>query len=283
MNNEAFEKEFEEEAIEKPVTTGRELFTYDPIDTVRPSKRQQKIVQMACWPKVKNMLENGVAIKDIVWYIQNVAKEYTHVKPESLRTIIHQWLGNLDNRKNFVDRRVPVRHLNLIAQNTDRIDPIDAMNVLYAIQMERILWVFDDERDKRKLDPDNNANIRLAKEMLTALAEMQGDITRNKMKSFGAKTTTGGAPERTVTETLATMDRVKRAFEERHGPTAAGILFDPKSRRKIFNVMQKIRRNGSVTMQDILNENSELASQHKPEHQIEIIMNEETDTSFEGE
>lgn len=239
-------------------TGGDTLFSFDPVNAMSRKRRSKKLESMQCWPQVKHMLDNGIAVPEIVHYIQITRKEYTNVKPQSLTTIIYQWLGSLDNRKRLIDYRVPVKHLNLIKSNSERVDPIDGMNMLFALHMDRVLMAYDKEKQKKAPSKDNNKMIEIAMDMLNSLAQMQG-VGDPKMMSL--KNPTNSTTEQRVDGTLAQMDRIKKQFEERWGSTAAQVLLDPESRNKLFNAVNKIRKTAGPTMARIIEENSRKANE----------------------
>jgi hypothetical protein len=234
---------------------GETLFSFDPTQVMSRKRRNKKLESLTCWPQVKHMLDNGTPIAEIVHYIQVTRKEYVEVKSQSLHTMLNQWLSNVENRNKLIDHRVPVRHLNLINSNRERIDPVDAMNMLFAVQMDRVLMSFEKEKAKKVIDKDNTGNMRLAMDMLGSLNTMQATDPRAAIKA--------GIPassEARMDGTLAQMDRIKKMFEDRWGGTAAKVLMDPDSRNRLFNAVNKIRKTSSVTMSELINKNSEQAS-----------------------
>lgn len=239
-------------------TGGDTLFSFDPINAVSKKRRNKKLEAMQCWPQVKHMLDNGLPVVEIVHYIQNTRKEYTHVKPNSLRMIIYQWLGSISNRKRLVDHRIPVRHVSLINSNQERIDPIDAMNMLFAIQMDRVLMGYERERQKGKLEKENGPTLKLAMEMLSSLADMQRGSDPRPLTSKG-----GSVPTETsrMDSTLAQMDRIKKVFEERWGSTAAEVMLNPESRNKLFNAIHKVRKTSGIAMTELIQRNTEKAKE----------------------
>jgi hypothetical protein len=236
-------------------TGGEALFSFDHTQVMSRKRRNKKLESLVCWPQVKHMLDNGTPIPDIVHYIQVTRKEYVDIKAESLRSMLNQWLSNAVNRNKLIDHRVPVRHLNLINSNQERIDPVDAMNMLFAVQMDRVLMGFEKEKARKTLDKDNTANLRLSMDMLSSLNSMQATDPRVAIKA-GIPTSS----EARMDGTLAQMDRIKKMFEDRWGGTAAKVLMDPDSRNRLFNAVNKIRKTSSVTMSDLIQKNSEQAA-----------------------
>jgi len=241
-------------------TGGDTLFTFDPINAMSRKRRNKKLETMKCWPQVKHMLDNGIPLSEIVHYIQHTRKEYTNVKPNSLRVMINQWLGGLDNRKRLIDHRIPVRHINLINSNAERLDPIDAMNMLFAIQMDRVLMTYDKEKQKKTLNKENNQALKLAMDMLNSLASMQnvGDPRIVMGKSMASP---NASAEQRIDSTLAQMDRIKKAMEDRWGSTAAQVLMNPESRNKLFNAVNKIRKTAGTTMAQLIQDNTQKAEE----------------------
>lgn len=236
-------------------TGGDSLFSFDHTQVMSRKRRNKKLESLQCWPQVKHMLDNGTPIAEIVHYVQVTRKEYVDIKPESLRTMINQWLSNAVNRNKLIDHRVPVRHLNLINSNQERIDPVDAMNMLFAVQMDRVLMSFEKERARKATDRDNTGNLRLAMDMLSTLNTMQATDPRAAIKA--------GIPqssEARMDGTLAQMDRIKKMFHDRWGGTAAKVLMDPDSRNRLFNAVSKIRKTSSVAMSDLIQKNSDQAA-----------------------
>lgn len=246
---------------------GESLFAYDPLQAMSKRRRNKKLEGMKCWPQVKNMISNGTPVSEIVHYIQNTRKEYVDVKNASLITIINQWIAYGGKT---LDTRIPTKHINLINSNKERIEPIDAMNMLFAIQMDRVLIGYEKEKKTQTLTKDNNGAMSLAIEMLNSIDSMQKIDPRIPKAGSGLEKTDS---------TLAQMDRIKKLFEDRWGGTAAKVLMDPESRNRLFNAVHKIRKTSSVTMSSILQKNSEQAESIDTQV-IEVSSDDIIDTDF---
>lgn len=255
------------------------LFSFDPIQTMSRKRRKKKLEAMKCWPEVKHMLDNGIPVRDIVHYIQVDRKEYTSVTPASLRTIINQWCGSLVNRNKLIDHRIPVRHLNLINSNNERIDPVDAMNMLFAIQMDRVLIMYQKEQQAGKTYAENTSNLKLATDMLRIL----NDMMQTDPRAFGRKVSSvvPATNEGKMDSSLMALDRLKKQFEERYGATAASVMMNPESRNRLFNAVSRIRKTGDLTVTSLIERNTEAAQQLEVKNtQIIEVSTDEGDDGF---
>jgi hypothetical protein len=234
---------------------GDTLFQFDPLDTMSRKRRAKKLESLECWPQVKHMLDNSKPIAEIVHFIQVTRKEFTQVKPQTLKGMLHHWLSSATNRSRLVDHRIPVRHLNLINSNQDRIDPIDAMNMLFAIQMDRVLIDYEKERQRQSTNKTTTASLKLAMDMVKALDSLQTEVHSHTVKV----TNTSSTIEQKIDGSLAQMDRMKKIFEERWGKQAAQVMLNDESRNKIFNAISKIRKTSSESFSQIIEQNTTIA------------------------
>jgi len=233
----------------------------NPFDKVnmkseKPGRPKTKLESMGCWTEVEEMLKDGAKISEIVYHIQEVRAEYLDIKPDTLRTYLYTWLNrNFAKLKDAV--RIPTKYLTLMNGVDTRIDPLDAVNMLFAIQVDRVMLDYEMEKKSKKSLSGNNHNLRLANEMIKTMSVLMLD--KFKYKAFMAG---GQDTSKTGKETLEQLESVKRQFSERFGETAAAVALDSASRRKVFNALSKVRKSDTEPMLKLLRLNEETAERH---------------------
>ena len=217
-------------------------------------RRIYKMEQMRCWPQVLAMFENGIQLSVIAKFIQEESGECTDIHRASVERSLRYWLKKNWERPDIIDR-APLRHVSLIESASDRIDPVDALNMLFAIQVDRISDHYSAEKRSKNFTNFNNGAIRLAKD----IAEAMADIERVRRPGGSAAPMSGEG--KAAVETFNQTQRLKKFYEDKFGGVAAAVLLNDESRRKIISALDKVRKGNSDSLADILKTNSEKASE----------------------
>ena len=223
--------------------------------TVGKEKRMSKLQKLKCWPEVKAMLENSRPVADIVHHIQVVREEYLEIQPRSLQTIIYQWMAR--HQDEFLDTRIPTKYLNLLDSNIEKVDPTDAVNMIFSIHMDRIMMDYSNERRERKSDYQNTQNLKLANEMIRTMSFLKSDSFKQRLAQLEAKE----GSSKGVRETFESIDRVKKAYEERFGQKAAAVMLNPESRAKVYSALAHVRKGDSAQVIELLKRNTAKAEE----------------------
>lgn len=194
-----------------------------------------KLQKLKCWNNVVEMLDDYVPFVQVARYIQQERKEYLEVKEATLTNVIRKWYDekHADFTKSNADR-LPQRHLRMINAQSERVDPLDAANMLFAITVDRLMMDYDIEKQERRTLQSATNSLRLAKEIIVTINEIQSDQLQMRLRSENAG--------KGQVDLLDQMERVKRGYEEKYGKTAAIVALSDEGRRKVLNAINQLRR-----------------------------------------
>lgn len=237
--------------VKKHTKPRRERAKKDPFsETERKGKRIAKLERLRCWPQVKAMIENSRPITDMVHYIQEEQGEYLEIKPLSLKSTIYQWIDR--NQHKLIGTQIPTKYLNLLDSTVERVDPLDAVNMLFAIHMDRVMLDYAHESKNKKSQVSNTQNLKLANEMVRTMSYINESSIKHKVAVQAAK----DSGSKGVKETFESIEKVKRSYAERFGSTAAAIALNPESRTKVHSALSRIKRGDSEPVLKLLEKNS---------------------------
>jgi len=225
----------------------------EPEITTRNQLPGTKLQRMKCWPEVLQMIKDSVSVPKIATFIHEEKFEYLEVKRDTLIRYVYVWISKNSNK---VRDRIPVKHLAMMETMNEKIDPLEAAQMLFAIQFDRVMLDYDREKKRRTSIADNTQNLKLANEMVKTLSHLMLD--KMKHKSFVAR---GSKPDdrgiKGVKETFEQIDRVKKIYSEKYGDVPAAVALNPESRRKVYNAIAKVRKGDSEPMLTLLRRNEE--------------------------
>lgn len=217
-----------------------------------PGTRLSRLERLNCWPDVRAMLLNGEPTIQIVRYIQNERNEYTDVKPECLRVVLYNWMSR--NIKKTRTNRIDPRYLAML-EAIEPVEPMKAMNLLFAIQMDRVMIGYTCEKETEKLDTKMNETIRVGSEILKSMGTLRAD--NFKYKVAAANLSSG----KDAKETLDQVEKIQKLYEEKFGAVPAAVAMAPDSRRKVHNALSKVRKGDTAAVLTLLKRNEEKAKE----------------------
>ncbi|HUX80320.1 MAG TPA: hypothetical protein VMW10_11360, partial [Alphaproteobacteria bacterium] len=185
--------------------------------------------------------------------IQDESCEYMEITPRTLASYLYSWMTKNADK---VKERIPVKHLAMMESLDHKIDPLEAAQMLFAIQFDRIMFDYNREKKRKATMADNTQNMKLANEMVKTLSHLMLD--KMKHKSFiarGSKKEDRGV--KGVQETFEQIDRVKKIYSEKYGDIPAAVALNPESRRKVYNAIAKVRKGDTAPMLRLLERNEE--------------------------
>lgn len=214
----------------------------------RNPRRATKLERMSCWPDVLAMLENGVKVTKIAEYIQVERKEYLDVPLSSVEAILYYWL-----RKHPIHKidRAPTRHIELINSTPERVDPLDALNMIFAIMVDRITEHYVAERQNKSYTQFNNQALKIATEMVKTMADIQTKERRYTVPP----------PAKGPNETYNQLEQIRLIYEQKYGGAVARTILNDESRRKILSALNRVRNGNSEALMKILNANAQKAKE----------------------
>lgn len=228
----------EESALEKP----------KPLEKpVRTRVRISKLEKMDCWPEVYAMLEAGDSINEIAQYIQGNREEYTDVQPGSLCRIIYLWMAR---NPAMTANRLPTVAIHLSSSAT-HIDPLDGLNMILAIQVDRIASLYNLEKRSGTYNAKTREELKLANEILRTMAEAE-----SKKKRYTPQVPTGG-----VSPIINQLEQLRAVYTNKYGQAIARVVLSDESRRRVLNALEHVRKGDSEALNRILDRNAKKAEE----------------------
>lgn len=222
----------------------------DPVEKpVRMRVKLTKLERLECWPEVFAMLESGDAVAEIANYIQLVRKEYNHVGHRSLVRVINLWISRNQTR---VADRLPTVHLQL-ASTVPHIDPLDGLNMIFAIQMDRVNSLYATEKRMKVINPRTEKELRLANEILATMGELE-----SKAKRYSPPPPSGGSG---ATPLMNQLEQLRELYTNKYGAAVSKVILSDESRRKVLNALEHMRRGDSDALKKILERNAKKAQE----------------------
>ena len=212
----------------EPKTRRPKAFTVKPKSRM-PSPSTPKFVKLKslkCYPEINQRILDGWPLSQIAKFIQNDRHEYTDVTPGSLVAVLHEFRGTIPAAK-LVSKQpgmLPVFG-KAIDEVREGLNELDELEKLYLIQMERINFDFEKERTIKKMLTTMTPEIRAAKDILMARAQLKLDLGIDK-RDLG----TAGVDVTVTTEDISdnyASESVKK------------VLASDSSRRKILGVAER--------------------------------------------
>lgn len=201
-------------------------------------EKLSKLEKLSCFPQVKNMLEQGISIKDVALFIQEDAKEYLDASRGSVQSALYRYVESKSD--SFIREQVPLPHLGLQQKNIPDMDAINVCNLGLAIQLDRIYIDYTTEKKIKKTINSNTHSLRVLNDLLktkSLLEQRELEKSRELVKA-GSLANSG--------INLDDIPRLKANYAAKFGDAIANIVFDPGSRRRIINALEKVKRGSNA-------------------------------------
>jgi hypothetical protein len=220
--------------------------TNDTIGKIQEARRRGlcKIESLACFQEVIEKLEVGETYREIAYFIQKERFEYTEAKPESIVVQISRWVQS--KGKEYLGHRAPTKHVEMLKSLPERIDSIEALNLIFAIQFDRLMIDYSTETKINKCLNSNTNSLRLILDITRTIDEIT-DRKHVRPVPF------------VPNDSPVSMDRIRRDFEQRFGANAAMVALNPESRRRVFLALEKVKKGNLPAVQELLRRNTEIA------------------------
>jgi len=213
----------------------------------------RRLELMKCWPEVMALIDNGEKVEEIARFIQEDRRESLNVKRKTVVATIYYWLSK--NRAK--GERAPTKHLVLIGSMSENVDSLSAINMLFAIQVDRITEHYAVEKEHKNFTNFNNNAIRIAKEIVQTMSE----IELKRRPSPGAASLEQASGASSVNDTYLALQRMGQTYAEKFGINAANVILNDESRRRVMSALEKVRQCESTELMDILKNNQIKAEQ----------------------
>lgn len=195
-------------------------------DRTRPVSRDdsfKKLRALRCFNEVYERIVQGWAPSELARFIQQDRSEYTEVAQVTLMQQINKFRATIPPAV-LVNKRMPKEMQRAIAEVEDGVDELKELCDLYRLQRKRMdMDHAIEERMKKSLSTMTN-EVRVAKELLTAIADLKMDLGLN-------------------TRHLGQMDaelEIKDAGDVFGKESVREVMKDPEKRRKVLNIAERL-------------------------------------------
>lgn len=189
------------------------------------STRFAKLKACACFKDVQQRMFEGWPLSQVAKFIQIDRKEYTDVTSASLVSVLQEYRATIPPGK-LISQTTLLPIYNKAADAVDAgLDEIKELEKLYVIQLERIELDRALEKKLGKLLTTMTPEIRAAKDILQARAQLKMDL---------------GLTDRHL-GTAEVEVNVKADLAKQHGsPAVEKTLGNDESRRKLLGIAEKV-------------------------------------------
>lgn len=200
-----------------------------PAYHVRPVTRQNesrfvRLRTLKCFDEVHSRVIHGFPVSDIVRFIQQEKAEYVDIEPSSLSALLVEYRKSLPLGPSIHKSSAGYAGKAMVHVQ-EKLDELDELNRLFAIQMGRLDIDLKNEQSIKKLFPTTAREIEVARNILETSAKLKMDL---------------GLDERHLGSLDVNAD-ISAAVEKRYGGATARVMADPNSRRKILGVLERLR------------------------------------------
>lgn len=195
-----------------------------------------KLEQLSCFSTVKNMIDSGESVPSIAKFIREDAKESLEISEKSLRNRIYRYIQK--NSKDYLREQMPRPHLALYADQTERLELMNGLYLLLSIHMDRIIMEYTVEKKIGKTIASTTSAIKVATEIFKTISEVEDSKDRKT------------EPEEQSWDKF--MASAKERYASEWGEPIANVVFNPQSRRRILNAMEKIKRGSSADFLEVM-------------------------------
>lgn len=186
------------------------------------STKFSKLKSLKCFNEVHQRILDGWPLSKVATYVQQERQEYTDVTNGSLIAVLQEYRAALPPTVLLSKTPLLPTFGKAMDQLEEGLDELAELERLYKIQMERIQIDFEKEKQIKKLLTSMTPEIRAAKDLLTARAQLKMDL--------GLDDRHLGTAEVSV-EVTATAD-----LGAKYGEQAAKVLDNDTSRRKLLGI-----------------------------------------------
>lgn len=183
------------------------------------------IRNLKCFKELhKKLVEEGMPLKTAARWVQEERNELTSMSFETAVKALHEYRASIP----AAQRAKPLNKMfqNAVDEVREGLDELQEMTRLYKVQMQRIEIDFQTEKNIRKLLPTMSQEIRTAREILSASAQLKMDLGINE-RHLGTMDV----------ETTLLADVAEKYADS---PAVAKVLDDGDSRRKVLGLAERL-------------------------------------------
>lgn len=201
-----------------------------PAYRVKPRSRNSsvrfaKLKALACFKDVHTRILEGWPLSQIAKFIQVDRKEYTDVTGPSLVSVLAEYRSTIP--AGTLIKQTPLSPIYNKAADTveDGLDELAELDRLYEIQLKRINIDLANEEKIKKLLPSMTPEIRAAKDILMARAQLKMDL---------------GLTDRHLGTAEVEVNVAAEAAQKFGSPTVKQVLESDESRRKLLGIAERV-------------------------------------------
>lgn len=200
----------------------------------RDQKLYNAVKKLRCLCNVEDMIQDGMAMKDIAEYIQGRG-EMTIYENRSIQRALKIYV-----EKNKL--KYPIQHAKnrrkAVHNPLDKnyIDPLDTYQLLETMQMERIMLNFGKEIENNETYKETDDQIKIMNHILKNHASIETDRTIRYMHRN---------PDKNPEEIPDRLQTVRERIQKTYGEKVSNVISDPESRRRLMNVLEMVKNKHS--------------------------------------
>lgn len=202
------------------------------------SEKLSKLERMPCFPKVKNMLEQGVSVKEVARFIQEEAKEYLDASRGTVSAAVYHYVQR--HTDVLIREQVPLPHIGLQQNSIPDIDALGACNLALATQLDRVMIDYTTEKKIKKTINTNTFSMKVLNDLLKTKSQLE----RQEFEKARELAKAGVSAKSGID--LDDIPRLKAAYATKYGDKIADVVFSPDSRRRVMNALEKVKRGSSA-------------------------------------
>jgi hypothetical protein len=196
------------------------------IKTVSRDESPSKLREFACFDQIHKRLCDGWSLPEVARFVHEDCKEGLDVSQEALIHRLHLYRTHLPPA-DLAARTMSPNAIEAARKLASGIDEVAEMEKLYLLQMERIGIDLAVEKKFKILRPSMTQEIRTAREILSAVADLKMDL---------------GLHNRHI-GTVGIDAHLTAHVEGNHqNSRVAAILTDPEKRRKLLGVASELMK-----------------------------------------
>ncbi len=193
---------------------------------IRPQSRETKqgrIRQLRCFSEVYDRFLEGWPVAEIARFIQDIKKEATDISRAGVVAALLDFRATIPPAE-LTKRRMMPAYIDAVETVEKGLDELHELEKLYRLQMSRVSIDVTNEKNIKKLLPTTGQEVRIAKEILTAYADLKMDLGLSK-RHIGQVDVEG---------------RLLADVAVHYGADVGSVLTDAQARKKVLGLAQRL-------------------------------------------
>jgi hypothetical protein len=235
---------------------------------------EDRLRQSTCWGEMLDMLAIGTRVADIVHFAKEEKKAYPTMTAETLERYLHWFVEK--RGKDYILNRCPSK-LKMYESAMYDFDVFVAHKMLAAIQFERVTSAVEREKEAGELSSSTSKQIELLNTILKTVndEEIQRNTKRVSERFIRQIGDNNGS------SVLMAVEKVKEQYSQRYGANTAKVILDPESRRRLLNVIERVRASASGPVRKVLEAEMQKESEFDNLSDGEVIEHDASEVSKE--